>query len=78
MCTYMILYGRYFATTSWATDNARISLIWWYPFMSILCIVDACYQIATGVWVYIEANGVVVGARANGVIGGPKQRRHRQ
>lgn len=48
MCTYMILYGRNFATTRWTTDNARISLIWWYPFMSILCIVDACYQIATG------------------------------
>lgn len=44
----MILYGWHFATTSWTANNARISLIWWFPFMSILCIVDACYQIATG------------------------------
>lgn len=48
MCTYMILYGWHFATTRWTANNTRISLIWWYPFMSILCIVCACYQIATG------------------------------
>lgn len=46
--TYMILYGRHFTTTCWTTDYTRICLIWWYPFMSIMCIVDACYQIATG------------------------------